>query len=43
MGIIPKFGAITIPFELNYAFPVMELTQRIQRTLGIGVNLFKLV
>ena len=43
MGIIPKFWATIMPFELNYAFPVMELTQRIQRTLSISVHLFELV
>ena len=43
MEITPKLCATRIPFELNYAFPVMELTQRIQRTLSIGVYLFKLV
>jgi hypothetical protein len=32
-----------MPFELNCAFPVMELTQRIQRTLSRSVHLFKLV
>jgi hypothetical protein len=43
MGIIPKFWATIIPFKLNYAFPVMELTQRVWRTLSISVYLFKLV